>query len=55
MEHNGDVYSCDHYMYPDYRIGNIYQDPFAEMMDSEQQRQSENIESLCRNIVKHVK
>ena len=26
-------------MYPDYRIGNIYQDPFAEMMDSEQQRQ----------------
>ena len=39
VEHNGDVYSCDHYMYPDYRIGNIYQDPFAEMMDSEQQRQ----------------
>ena len=39
VEHNGDVYSCDHYMYPDYRIGNIYQDPFAKMMDSEQQRQ----------------
>lgn len=39
VEHNGDVYSCDHYMYPDYRLGNIHQDPFAEMMDSEQQRQ----------------
>ncbi|KKK39124.1 anaerobic sulfatase-maturase [Mesobacillus campisalis] len=38
VEHNGDVYSCDHYMYPDYRLGNIYNETFAEMMDSNQQR-----------------
>lgn len=23
VEHNGDVFSCDHYVYPEYRIGNI--------------------------------
>ncbi|WP_312472097.1 anaerobic sulfatase maturase [Neobacillus sp.] len=23
MEHNGDLFSCDHYVYPDYRLGNI--------------------------------
>ena len=23
IEHNGDVYSCDHFMYPDYKLGNI--------------------------------
>jgi uncharacterized protein len=23
VEHNGDVYSCDHFVYPDYRLGNI--------------------------------
>lgn len=23
MEHYGDVYSCDHFVYPEYRVGNI--------------------------------
>ena len=23
LEHNGDVFSCDHYVYPEYRVGNI--------------------------------
>jgi uncharacterized protein len=36
VEHNGDVYSCDHFMYPDYRLGNIYNDTFVEMIDSNQ-------------------
>ena len=39
IEHNGDVYSCDHYMYPDYRLGNIQSQTFKEMMDSAQQNQ----------------
>src|SRR5690606_39724336 len=38
VEHNGDVYSCDHYMYPDFKLGNIEEDTFAAMMDSERQR-----------------
>ncbi|MUK40516.1 anaerobic sulfatase maturase [Aliivibrio fischeri] len=24
MEHNGDVFSCDHYVYPEYKLGNIH-------------------------------
>jgi uncharacterized protein len=37
IEHNGDVYSCDHFMYPDYKLGNIQEETFQEMMDSVQQ------------------
>ena len=25
MEFNGDVYSCDHFVFPEYKLGNIYQ------------------------------
>ena len=38
MEHNGDVYSCDHYVYPKYRLGNIMNQGLAEMVRSEFQR-----------------
>ena len=34
IEHNGDVYCCDHFVYPEYRLGNIAEDGLAEMMDS---------------------
>lgn len=37
IEHNGDVYSCDHYMYPDYKLGNIQTQTFEEMINSVQQ------------------
>ena len=29
LEHNGDLYSCDHYVEPDYLLGNIQQTPMA--------------------------
>jgi len=32
VEHNGDVYACDHCMYPQYRLGNIVQDDPMEMV-----------------------
>ncbi len=38
LEHNGDLYSCDHYVEPDYLLGNIMERPLAEMVDSERQR-----------------
>ncbi|EKN65351.1 Radical SAM domain-containing protein [Neobacillus bataviensis LMG 21833] len=38
VEHNGDVYSCDHFMYPDYKLGNIFNDTFTEMIESSRQR-----------------
>jgi uncharacterized protein len=39
MEHNGDVYSCDHYVYPRYKLGNIAQKNLGDMAVSEEQRQ----------------
>ena len=39
VEHNGDVYACDHYVYPRYRLGNIHADAFAAMVDSPAQEQ----------------
>ena len=38
VEHNGDVYSCDHYVYPEYRLGNLRDTPLAALADSARQR-----------------
>ena len=32
MEFNGDVYSCDHFVFPQYKLGNIHQQTLVEMM-----------------------
>ena len=37
IEHNGDVYSCDHFVYPGYRLGNVVDGDLREMMTSEAQ------------------
>ena len=37
LEHNGDLYSCDHYVEPDYLLGNINDTPMIELIASEQQ------------------
>ena len=37
MEFNGDVYECDHYVFPEFKLGNIYQDTLTNMMYSERQ------------------
>ena len=38
MEHNGDVYSCDHFVFPEYRLGNLNEKTIAEMVYSPQQQ-----------------
>ncbi len=38
LEHNGDLYSCDHFVYPDHRLGNIQERSLLELAGSEQQR-----------------
>jgi uncharacterized protein len=38
MEHNGDVYSCDHYVEPRYKLGNMRDIPLIELVSSETQR-----------------
>jgi len=37
MEHNGDVFSCDHFVYPEYYLGNIKETPLVEMARSQRQ------------------
>lgn len=37
MEFNGDIYSCDHFVFPEYKLGNIYQQSIIEMLYGEQQ------------------
>jgi len=38
IEHNGDLYSCDHFVEPDYFLGNIQDTPMIELVASEVQR-----------------
>jgi len=38
LEHNGDLYSCDHFVEPKYLLGNILQTPLVQLVNSEQQR-----------------
>lgn len=42
MEHNGDVYSCDHYVYPEYRLGNIHEKSLTELVESPEQQKFGN-------------
>jgi uncharacterized protein len=37
IEHNGDMYSCDHYVYPQYHLGNIMNRSLGTMVQSENQ------------------
>ncbi|MBR1889335.1 MAG: anaerobic sulfatase-maturation protein [Alloprevotella sp.] len=39
MEFQGDVYCCDHFVFPEYKLGNIYERPLVEMLQDERQRQ----------------
>jgi uncharacterized protein len=38
VEHDGSVYSCDHFVYPEYRLGNAATDDLAALLDSPAQR-----------------
>jgi uncharacterized protein len=53
LEHNGDLYSCDHYVYPQYKLGNILNKSLGEMANSSGQRQfgsekSDSLPNYCR-------
>jgi uncharacterized protein len=38
LEHNGDLYSCDHFVEPRYRLGNIHEQHLLQLVSSDQQR-----------------
>ncbi len=53
MEWNGDVYSCDHFVFPEYRLGNIRENTFTEMLYSDRQKafgrqKSESLPTQCK-------
>lgn len=53
MEFNGDVYSCDHFVFPEYRIGNLHSHSLVEMMYGERQlafgrAKRETLPNQCR-------
>lgn len=39
MEHNGDIYSCDHFVFPEYKLGNIRDYSLIDMLYGEQQQE----------------
>ena len=46
VEHNGDVYSCDHFVYPDNKLGNIMQKSLSSLVSSPQQTRFGNAKEL---------
>jgi uncharacterized protein len=53
LEHNGDLYSCDHFVEPRYLLGNIKQRQMIDLVASDQQRQfgqqkRETLPRFCR-------
>jgi uncharacterized protein len=53
LEHDGSVYACDHYVYPEYRLGNIRQRSLGDMVFSPTQvkfgyAKSEKLPAYCR-------
>ncbi|KHA60687.1 arylsulfatase [Vibrio variabilis] len=39
IEHNGDVYSCDHFVFPEFKIGNINQRDYPDLIETPIQQQ----------------
>ncbi len=53
MEHNGDLYTCDHFVSPSYKLGNIMVQPMESLIGSDKQRQfgrdkEETLPRYCR-------
>jgi uncharacterized protein len=54
LEHNGDLYSCDHFVEPEYLLGNIKKTHMIDLVSSDQQRKFgqakfEALPSYCRH------
>jgi len=39
IEHNGDLYPCDHYVFPEYKLGNIMETPLVDLVHDPVQKQ----------------
>lgn len=53
LEHNGDVYACDHFVYEAFRLGNLLQQPLVDLANNQAQRafgaaKAETLPQFCR-------
>jgi uncharacterized protein len=56
LEHNGDLYSCDHFVYPEYKLGNILETHEGDLVFSAQQKKfayakSNTLPQYCKSCV----
>lgn len=54
LEHNGDLFSCDHFVYPEYKLGNILETHEGDLAFSEQQKafayaKSDHLPQACKS------
>lgn len=54
LEHSGDLYSCDHFVYPENRLGNIVETPLQVLVNSPEQQafgnaKLESLPRMCRD------
>lgn len=54
LEHNGDLYTCDHFVFPEYQLGNVMETPVNEMLDSDFQMtfgtdKKDKLPNYCRS------
>lgn len=54
LEHNGDLYSCDHYVYPENKLGNIMEEPLTSLTAAKQQTafghaKRDSLPAYCRS------
>lgn len=53
IEHNGDAYCCDHFVFPEYRVGNIFDTNIEELAKSDkqlffEQRKADTLSQQCK-------
>lgn len=54
IEHNGDAYCCDHFVSPEYKLGNLFEHDIAEMAKSDkqlffEQYKKDSLSARCRS------
>lgn len=54
LEHNGDLYSCDHYVFPEFKLGNILNTPLQQLVKSNKQKdfgqaKADTLTPQCQN------
>lgn len=54
IEHNGDAYCCDHFVFPEYQLGNIFVTPISELAKSDkqlifEQRKQDTLSKQCKD------